>query len=72
MVKPAPKPGRNDPCHCGSGNKYQKCCLAKDEACPARPLQAQALAAFHILASGVKAFMTFLLLKCLYYGLYVG
>ena len=31
MAKPAPKPGRNDPCHCGSGNKYKKCCLAKDE-----------------------------------------
>ena len=27
-----PKIGRNDPCHCGSGNKYKKCCLAKDEA----------------------------------------
>ena len=26
------KPGRNDPCHCGSGNKYKKCCLGKDEA----------------------------------------
>jgi hypothetical protein len=26
------KPGRNEPCHCGSGNKYKKCCLAKDEA----------------------------------------
>jgi hypothetical protein len=23
--------GRNDPCHCGSGKKYKKCCLAKDE-----------------------------------------
>ena len=32
MAKPAPKPGRNDPCHCGSGNKYKKCCLAKDQA----------------------------------------
>jgi tetratricopeptide (TPR) repeat protein len=32
MAKPAPKPGRNDPCHCGSGNKYKKCCLAKDDA----------------------------------------
>lgn len=32
MAKPAPKPGRNDPCHCGSGNKYKKCCLSKDEA----------------------------------------
>lgn len=20
-------PGRNDPCHCGSGKKYKKCCL---------------------------------------------
>jgi hypothetical protein len=26
------KPGRNDPCHCGSGKKYKSCCLAKDEA----------------------------------------
>jgi tetratricopeptide (TPR) repeat protein len=26
------KPGRNDPCPCGSGNKYKKCCLAKEEA----------------------------------------
>ena len=25
------KPGRNDPCHCGSGQKYKKCCLAKDD-----------------------------------------
>lgn len=26
------KLGRNDPCHCGSGKKYKKCCLEKDEA----------------------------------------
>jgi hypothetical protein len=26
------KPGRNDLCHCGSGKKYKKCCLQKDEA----------------------------------------
>src|SRR5260370_10920902 len=26
------KPGSNDPCPCGSGNKYKKCCLAKEEA----------------------------------------
>jgi len=25
------KPGRNDPCRCGSGKKYKRCCLAKDE-----------------------------------------
>ncbi len=24
-----PKIGRNDPCHCGSGRKYKKCCLDK-------------------------------------------
>lgn len=23
--------GRNQPCHCGSGRKYKKCCLRKDE-----------------------------------------
>ena len=22
---------RNDPCHCGSGKKYKKCCLPKEE-----------------------------------------
>lgn len=26
------KPGRNDPCPCGSGKKYKHCCLAKSEA----------------------------------------
>lgn len=26
------RPGRNDPCHCGSGKKYKHCCLDKDEA----------------------------------------
>jgi HEAT repeat protein len=25
-VKPSPKVGRNDPCPCGSGKKYKKCC----------------------------------------------
>lgn len=29
------KPGRNEPCPCGSGNKYKKCCLSKDEAAQA-------------------------------------
>jgi hypothetical protein len=24
------KTGRNDPCPCGSGQKYKKCCAAKD------------------------------------------
>jgi SEC-C motif len=26
------KPGRNDPCPCGSGKKHKKCCLPKEEA----------------------------------------
>lgn len=25
-------PGRNEPCHCGSGKKYKQCHLVKDEA----------------------------------------
>ncbi|MDT8324176.1 MAG: SEC-C metal-binding domain-containing protein, partial [Bacteroidota bacterium] len=28
--------GRNDPCPCGSGKKYKKCCLAKDAAAQAQ------------------------------------
>ena len=26
-VQVEPTPGRNDPCSCGSGHKYKKCCL---------------------------------------------
>ena len=29
VVNPVPKIGRNDPCHCGSGKKFKKCCLNK-------------------------------------------
>jgi hypothetical protein len=28
--KDVPQLGRNEPCHCGSGRKYKKCCLEKD------------------------------------------
>lgn len=31
-LRDTPKLGRNDPCHCGSGKKYKKCCLPADEA----------------------------------------
>jgi len=31
-VRESPKIGRNDPCPCGSGKKYKKCCLEADEA----------------------------------------
>jgi len=36
-----PKPGRNDPCPCGSGKKYKHCCLAKDQAAELAPAIAQ-------------------------------
>jgi hypothetical protein len=29
------RPGRNEPCHCGSGRKYKHCCLEKDNAAAA-------------------------------------
>jgi uncharacterized protein YecA (UPF0149 family) len=28
---PAKLPGRNEPCWCGSGKKYKKCCSHEDE-----------------------------------------
>jgi len=28
-IRRGPKIGRNDPCPCGSGKKYKKCCLGK-------------------------------------------
>jgi hypothetical protein len=31
--------GRNDPCPCGSGKKYKKCCLAADERAGESPVQ---------------------------------
>ena len=31
---PGPKFGRNDPCPCGSGKKYKKCCIGKAEITP--------------------------------------
>lgn len=30
-VRAAPRPGRNDPCPCGSGAKYKKCCETRAE-----------------------------------------
>jgi hypothetical protein len=31
----AAPPGRNQPCHCGSGRKYKHCCLDRDDAAAA-------------------------------------
>jgi hypothetical protein len=36
--------GRNDPCHCGSGKKYKKCCWAKDLEARSAGLAAEAAA----------------------------
>lgn len=30
-VRTTPKTHRNEPCHCGSGLKYKKCCLLNDK-----------------------------------------
>ena len=35
-IRLLPKPGRNDPCSCGSGKKYKKCCEGKPDAPPRR------------------------------------
>ncbi len=37
------KPGRNDPCPCGSGKKYKRCCLPADEAAASERARQQAL-----------------------------
>jgi uncharacterized protein YecA (UPF0149 family) len=37
------RPGRNEPCRCGSGRKYKQCCLDKDES-EARMTRAKAAA----------------------------
>jgi hypothetical protein len=34
IVRTTPKIGRNDPCPCGSGKKYKKCCLNKSNGNP--------------------------------------
>ena len=40
------RPGRNEPCRCGSGKKYKHCCLEKDDqaAAAARAKAAKAAA----------------------------
>lgn len=31
-IRAGEEPGRNDPCPCGSGRKYKKCCYGQDTA----------------------------------------
>ncbi len=51
---PKKAPGRNDPCHCGSGKKYKQCHLDKDEA-KARDARAAAQAEAEKNAPAVEA-----------------
>ncbi|HEY0874610.1 MAG TPA: SEC-C metal-binding domain-containing protein [Vicinamibacterales bacterium] len=37
------RPGRNEPCSCGSGQKYKRCCLPREEAARAEALRQQTL-----------------------------
>jgi len=51
------KPGRNEPCTCGSGRKYKQCCLPADEAlaAAARKVKAEVTAALEAPAEGADA-----------------
>ena len=35
-TRTAQRPGRNEPCHCGSGKKYKQCHLEKDDKAASR------------------------------------
>ncbi len=53
----APRPGRNDPCHCGSGRKYKRCHLRDDESTRAEESRGTALHALdQRLVSEISAF----------------
>lgn len=40
--QPPKKPGRNDPCWCGSGEKYKRCHLDREKQTPPRAWEADA------------------------------
>ena len=46
--------GRNDPCHCGSGKKYKKCHLDKDEVADRKAREKAALNAAKVAAEEAK------------------
>jgi hypothetical protein len=48
------RPGRNEPCYCGSGRKYKQCHLQQDEA-EARAARAAAAAAAEAAADKTEA-----------------
>ena len=39
VKRPVAKLGRNNPCHCGSGKKYKKCCYEKDRESLSDPIR---------------------------------
>jgi hypothetical protein len=45
IAEAARRPGRNEPCHCGSGKKYKHCCLSSDEEAEREALAQKAAAA---------------------------
>jgi len=46
--------GRNDPCHCGSGKKYKKCHLEKDEVADRKEREKAALNAAKVADAATK------------------
>lgn len=54
------KPGRNDPCPCGSGKKYKKCCLEKDRDSPGdrRPQPQKVQPGIKAMAAEISRLMT--------------
>lgn len=47
--------GRNEPCHCGSGKKYKKCHLEKDEAVDRKAREKAALNAAKVAKKNEEA-----------------
>ncbi len=46
------KIGRNDPCPCGSGQKYKKCCMTKNT--PKSPITWTDQEGTHVVSEGTK------------------
>jgi hypothetical protein len=47
------KIGRNDPCPCGSGKKYKRCCLPRQPSTPSAPSYSwMALDGLHLMTPG--------------------
>lgn len=52
--EPTAEPGRNDPCSCGSGKKYKKCCLLITEFLGTRVKLKTMLKLLYCLVKGLK------------------